>query len=174
MNYKNKVVWITGASSGIGEYLAYSLARNGAKLVISGRNAERLEQVKKQCLKMANYEDKNVLCLAFDMVDVGTHQDNFNRVIQHFGHLDILVNNAGRSQRANFTEIEYEVDKALFDVNVFSLVNLTRIVVRYFMDNNIKGQVAVTSSTAGLLGVPNSATYTGSKHALHVSLFVFF
>lgn len=70
--------------------------------------------------------------------------------------LDILINNAGRSQRASFLEIDLQVDKDLFDVNVFGLINLTRIVLKYFLESNIDGQIGVTSSTAGLLGVSES------------------
>ena len=78
------------------------------------------------------------------------------------------MSNAGRSQRAKWHEIELQVDKELFDVNVFSLINLNRIVVKHFLEVG-GGQLAVTSSTAGILGVPYSGTYTASKHAIHVS-----
>ena len=66
--------------------------------------------------------------------------------------LDILVNNAGRTQRALFGDIELAVDKEMFDINVFGLINLTRLVLRYFLDNQIKGHFVVTSSIAGKLG----------------------
>lgn len=93
-----------------------------------------------------------------------------DKVVAHHKKLDILVNNAGRSQRAYFQDIETQVDRSLFDVNVFGLINLTRSVLRYYLEFNHSGQFAVTSSTAGIVGVPMSASYTGSKHALHVSL----
>ncbi|CAG2106508.1 unnamed protein product [Medioppia subpectinata] len=164
-----KVVWITGASSGIGEALAYLLASHGVKLVISGTNESRLRlhffvteanQTPVNLLLLQNYNSK-------DIKDFSVHEKQFNAVIKHFQRLDILVSNAGRSQRASFETIDIEVDKEMFDVNVFGLINLTRIVLRYFLDNQMKGHFAVTSSTAGKLGVPNSGSYTASKHALH-------
>ncbi|CAG2115850.1 unnamed protein product, partial [Medioppia subpectinata] len=160
-----KVVWITGASSGIGEALAYLLASHGVKLVISGTNESRLREVKEQFC--GQLEENDVLILSFNIKDFSVHEKQFNAVIKHFQRLDILVSNAGRSQRASFETIDIEVDKEMFDVNVFGLINLTRIVLRYFLDNHMKGHFAVTSSTAGKLGVPNSGSYTASKHALH-------
>ena len=82
--------------------------------------------------------------------------------------LDILVNNAGRSQRALWEKIDLKVDKEVFDLNVFSIISLSRVVLKYFLEKG-RGHFAVTSSTAGIIGVPFSASYTGSKHALHVS-----
>jgi len=83
--------------------------------------------------------------------------------------LDILVSNAGRSQRAKWHEISPEVDKELFELNVFSLINLNRIVTRHFLEVG-RGQLVVMSSIAGKIGAPQSGSYTGSKFALHVSL----
>lgn len=165
--FKGKVVWITGASSGVGEGLAYVLASTGAKLVLSGTNQERLDKVKQQCLNISKSDKNDVLTLQFDMTDSSCHQEKLDQVLKHFKKLDVLVNNAGRSQRAFFHEIDLDVDKALFEVNVFSLINLTRVVLKYYFESNPDGQIAVTSSTAGLMGVPYSASYTGSKHALH-------
>lgn len=83
--------------------------------------------------------------------------------------LDVLVNNAGRSQRGRWEEIQLEVDKDLFEVDVFSTIALSRRVCKYFLEQGRRGHFAVTSSTAGKLGVPMSASYTAAKHALHVS-----
>jgi dehydrogenase/reductase SDR family protein 7 len=86
--------------------------------------------------------------------------------------LDILVNNAGRSQRANWEDIEIGVDREMFDLNVFGVVALSRIVVRYFQKKK-EGHIVVTSSLAGVKAAPFSGSYTGAKHAIHVSLSVF-
>lgn len=83
--------------------------------------------------------------------------------------LDILVNNAGRSQRANWENIELNVDREIFELNVFSYLSLTRIAVKYFLENNL-GQIVVISSLSGIFPAPYSASYTGSKYALHVSI----
>lgn len=82
--------------------------------------------------------------------------------------MDILINNAGRSQRAVWEEIDIQVDKQMFDLNVFGVISLSRIAVRHFNTRG-KGCIAVTSSLAGIIGVPFSGSYTGSKHAIHVS-----
>ena len=81
--------------------------------------------------------------------------------------LDVLVSNAGRSQRGRWEEIDVEVDRELFELNVFSLMSLSRIATRYFLERG-RGHHAITSSTAGKLGAPLSSSYTGAKHALQV------
>jgi hypothetical protein len=86
----------------------------------------------------------------------------------HTLQLDILVNNAGRSQRADWEDIELGVDREMFDLNVFGVVALSRIVVRYFQKKK-EGHIVVTSSLAGVRAVPFSGSYTGAKHAIHVS-----
>lgn len=105
-----------------------------------------------------------------DVTKIHTHQDCFNRVLAHFGVLDILVNNAGRSQRAVWEEIEMDVDRQMFDLNVFGVISLTRICVKYFLQRGY-GHVAATTSAAGIIPAPFSASYTATKHALHVRIF---
>jgi len=80
------------------------------------------------------------------------------------------VNNAGRSQRANWENIDLSVDKEMFDLNVFSVLSLSRIALQYFMKRN-EGHIVVTSSLAGVIAAPYSASYTGAKYALHVSCY---
>jgi len=163
---KNKVIWITGASSGIGEFLAVELAKHGAKLVISARSAVNLERVKGRCIDEGLAVD-NILVLPFDVLDYSKHEECLNRVVTHFGKLDVLVCNAGRSQRCAWEDIELEVDKEMFELNVFSVVNHARHVLKYFKKNNYNGHIAVTSSVTGVFGAPFSASYTGSKFAIH-------
>lgn len=163
------MVWITGASSGIGKSLGIVLARHGVKLCLSARREDELEKVKLECLAGSSLKPADILVLKMDMLQTDKHEDYFDQVIKHFGQVDVLVNNAGRSQRALWQNIELQVDRELFDLDVFSIVNLTRVYVRYVEKNKLEGHVAVTSSTAGLLGVPNSCSYVGAKHAIHVS-----
>lgn len=168
---RGKVVWITGASSGIGKQLAIELAKNHVKLCISARSGDRLQAVKEECLKQSKLLGANdILVLKMDMTDTDTHQRHFDMVINHFGRIDVLVNNAGRSQRASFEEIDLRVDRELFDLDVFSVVNLTRLYVKHCKG---QGHVAVTSSSVGLISVPNSASYTAAKHAIHVGSTIF-
>ncbi|XP_022240652.1 dehydrogenase/reductase SDR family member 7-like isoform X2 [Limulus polyphemus] len=162
---RGKVAWITGASSGIGEALAYELAKYGVKLALSGTKVDRLEAVKTECLAQGPLKDDDVLLVPFDITDFSKHSECFEKVVGHFKKLDILVNNAGRSQRARFDEITTEVDYQLFGTNVFSHVSLTRVVLPHFLSNG-GGHVMVNSSIAGKYGLPNSASYTGSKHAI--------
>ncbi|CAG2109399.1 unnamed protein product [Medioppia subpectinata] len=81
---RGKVVWITGASSGIGESLAYELAANGVKLAISGTNESRLQEVKKKCILMNNLKEDDILVLSFNVTDLNEHQKQFNSLISHF------------------------------------------------------------------------------------------
>ncbi|XP_043264425.1 dehydrogenase/reductase SDR family member 7 [Colletes gigas] len=164
---KGKVVWITGASSGIGEHLAYVLADAGCKLILSARRREKLEEVKAKCLqKNTSLTGSDIEVLVLDVCDIDNHETAFKHVISKFGKLDILVNNAGRSQRARWEEIELSVDKEMFDLNVFSQVALSRLVAKYFFQVGA-GHFVLTSSFAGLAATPFSATYCGTKHALH-------
>jgi dehydrogenase/reductase SDR family member 7 len=166
---KGKVVWITGASSGIGKELAKVLAKNGVRLVLTARNTRELDVTKQECLSLASGQlnQDDVLVLPLDLLNFSAHRECFNRVIAHFGDLFCLVNNAGRSQRAEWNKIDINVDRELFELDVFSVIHLSRMAVTYFEEKNVNGQLAVTSSTAGLIGAPNSASYTGAKHALH-------
>ncbi|CAH0547327.1 unnamed protein product [Brassicogethes aeneus] len=165
---KGKVVFITGASSGIGEHLAYSLAKHNVKLVLAARRNEELQRVKRKCIELSNQqlEDKDVLVLVLDVTDLESHKKHFDHAVRHFGHVDILVNNAGRSQRALWENIDMKVDKQMFELNVFGVINLTRLAISHFNKTG-GGHVAVVSSLAGVIGVPYSGTYTGTKYAIH-------
>ncbi|XP_054712828.1 dehydrogenase/reductase SDR family member 7-like [Uloborus diversus] len=165
-DYQNQVVWITGASSGIGEHLAYTFAENNAKLALSGVNLERLNNVKEICIALYKCKEEDILLVPFSIDNFDEHESNVKKVLDHFGQIDILVNNAGVSQRAQFEEIDIDVDQKLFNVNVFGTVNLTRKVLKHFLERG-RGHVVAMSSLAGRIGAPFSSAYTGSKHALH-------
>ncbi|XP_053685062.1 dehydrogenase/reductase SDR family member 7-like [Sabethes cyaneus] len=166
---KGKVVWITGASSGIGRDLALILAKHGVRLCLSSRKVSDLMKVKQECLTASagSLQSNNILVMQMDMLEIDDHQKYFDKVIDHFKTLDVLVNNAGRSQRAEWNTIQLKVDRELFELDVFAVVNLSRLALNYFIENSVKGHIAVTSSITGLVAFPNSATYTAAKHALH-------
>lgn len=165
---RGRVVWITGASSGIGEYLAYEYAKQGCRLVLSGTNESRLDAVKSKCLDTNSaLSVSDVLVVPFNIADYARHRPCFERVLAQFKQIDLLINNAGRSQRAAFEKIDISVDEEMFKVNVFGPINLTRLVVDHWYKTNYQGQVAVTSSVAGIVGAPFSCTYSGTKYALH-------
>lgn len=163
---RGQVVWVTGASSGIGEALAYKLASAGCRLVLSARRMEELERVQKQCLLCGPVTEDNILILTLDSTKFDTHITAVDKVLNHFGQIDVLVNNAGRSQRAAWANISLQVDREILETNVLGVLSLTKCVLP-FMIKRKAGHIVVTSSVAGKLGAPFSGSYTGSKHALH-------
>jgi len=167
---RGKVVWITGASSGIGEYLAYELVKYGCKLVLSARRKAELERVKKNCVAIAitddsSFKDQDILVLPLDSLKFNTHEKLTQDVLKYFGKVDILVNNAGRSQLSLVEKTSLEVDRALLDLNVVGFISLTKAVLPHMIERH-NGQIVVVSSVAGKVGQPFSATYCASKHAL--------
>ncbi len=164
---RDKVVWIVGASSGIGASLAIELAAAGSKLVLSGRNLKLLEEVKEKCINANHRSANNILVLPFDITELETHGNHLAEILNKFGRVDILINNAGRVQISYFEKTTETVDRAIFEVNVFGIINLTRHVVRHWTSTGRKGHIVVTSSISGKQPAPVSSTYAASKHALH-------
>ena len=162
MNFKNKIVWITGASSGIGEALAVAFAHEGAKLVLSARRVEELERVKKQL----NLPDDHVLILPMDVTDFANAPVAVQKVQEYFGRVDYCVHNAGISQRSYIQDTDFEVYRRLMDVNFFSTVALTKAILP-LMKTQKSGHFVVISSVAGKVGTIMRSGYNASKHALH-------
>ena len=161
MNFTNKVVWITGASSGIGKALAIHLSKLNAKLILSARNEERLLAVKEAC---ENSDAIKVLPLYLE--DYSHLNSNVNEAINWFGRIDILVNNGGISQRSLASETLIDVDKRIMDINYLGTVALTKALLPHFIEHK-KGQFVVTTSIVGKIGTPLRSSYAASKHALH-------
>jgi len=165
-----KVIWITGASTGIGKALAFDAAKLGARIIISARSEQLLRDVKAKCLELGRFHrlgDDDILVLPLDMTDFTSHNSAVRKVIREFGRIDYLVHNAGRSQRARWDHTDLDVDRDLFDLNVFAPVNLSRLVMPHFHAQSNGGTFVIVSSLAGRFGVPFSGTYTGSKHAIN-------
>ncbi|GFN94503.1 dehydrogenase/reductase sdr family member 7 [Plakobranchus ocellatus] len=162
-----KVVWVTGASSGIGEAIAYCLAESGCKLVLTARRKERLEKVKQTCLASAfcKVKEDDILVLPFDVVDFDSHEKKVQEVLEYFHTVDILINNAGKTQRAAWMDVELSVDRELYDVNVLGPVSLTQALLPHMVERK-QGQIVVVSSLAGKVGAPMSRAYAGCKHAV--------
>ncbi len=161
MRFRNKVVWITGASSGIGEALAYAFSAEGAHLVLTARRQERLEQVKNACKG-----EGKILLLPFDMTHLDCHATMVGAVIEHFGQVDVLVNNAGVSQRSLVMETDFSVDRRIMELNYFSVVHLTKQVIPFMLQHE-GGHIVVVSSLLGKFSTPLRSAYCASKHALH-------
>ncbi len=159
---KDKTVWITGASAGIGEALAKSFAFEGANLVLTSRREAELSRVARE----TNLPDEKILILPADLSlhdQVGTLVDT---VVKKFGKIDILFNNAGVSSRALIIESPLEIDKKVMDINYFGPVALTKAVLPHMIAQG-SGHIAVTSSVMGKFGTPLRSAYSASKHALH-------
>ncbi len=161
MKFSGQIVWITGASSGIGEALAYAFAREGAKLVLSSRRADELERVRRACVRP---DDHSVVTLDLSLAD--TLPLAVGEVLAHRGHVDILVNNGGVSQRALAKDASLAVERALMEVNYFGPVALTKSLLP-FMLARARGHIVVVSSVMGYVGTPGRSTYAAAKHALH-------
>jgi dehydrogenase/reductase SDR family protein 7 len=159
MELNNKIVWITGASSGIGEGLAYQLAKKNCKLIISGRNVTELERVKANCKVPTEI-------LLFDLSDFDNAKENVTKAIALFGKIDVLVNNGGISQRSLIAETDFAVDKKLIEVDYLAVVALTKALLPHFIQNQSGHFVAVTS-LMGKFGSPYRSGYCGAKHAVH-------
>jgi len=160
---RNRVVWLTGASSGIGEALTYELAKKGAKLIISARRKEELEKVKGNCVASAQ---PNIRILPLDLSQSSTLKLSVEAAIQTFGHVDILINNGGVSQRSLAKDTSLEVDRKIMEVNYFGSIALTKYLLPYFI-NQGGGHFVVVTSLTGKFGTPYRSGYAASKHALH-------
>jgi dehydrogenase/reductase SDR family protein 7B len=161
MNFTNKVVWITGASSGIGKALALELSKQNAKLVLSARNESKLSEVRNSCS-----HPNQVLVLPLDLGNIDSFNSKMKEVISAFGKIDILVNNGGISQRSLVKDTTISVDKQLMNINYIGTVALTKTVLPHFIENK-QGQFVVTTSIVGKIGTPLRSSYAASKHALH-------
>lgn len=168
---KGKVFWITGASSGIGEYLAYELSKCGCKLVLSARRKEELERVKEKCVAISSSldplfkKDQDILVLPLDLVKFDTHEKLAKDVSMHFGKVDVLVHNAARGARSLIEKASIDVDRAIMDVNTFGTISLTKAVLPYMIQRQ-KGDIVVVSSGIGKFAIPLTSSYAASKRAL--------
>lgn len=158
--FKNKVIWVTGASSGIGEALAYGFSEAGAYVIISSRNDDQLHKVKETC-----HAPEKVLILPLDVTDFDAIPAIAEKAIQFQGHIDILINNAGISQRELAQKTKLEIDRKIMDVNFFGSVAVTKALLPHFLERK-SGQIVSISSAMGKMGVPYRSTYCASKHAM--------
>lgn len=159
-DFSGQVVWITGASSGIGEAAAFAFARAGAQLVLSARRADELERVARTCVGLPPF------VLPLDLTRPQEFAPAVLQVQRHFGRLDVLVNNAGVGQRALAHETLPAVERAIMEVNYFGPVGLTKAALPLLFVQGT-GTVVVVSSVMGYVGTPMRSTYAASKHALH-------
>jgi dehydrogenase/reductase SDR family protein 7B len=159
--FKDKVIWITGASSGIGEALAYAFSAGGAKLILSSRRMEELERVKKACVNAGE-----VRVLPLDLVDIASLGAKTKEAIGLFGQIDIMVHNGGVTQRSLVIETGLDVHRQVMELDYFSYVALTKELLPHFVERRA-GHFVVMSSVMGKIGTPMRSAYAAAKHALH-------
>ena len=158
--FKDKTVWVIGASSGIGEEFANQLANSGARLILSARNEEKLNDLKKS---LPNSEAHVVFPI--DLEKVSGQVEELKTVIESWPKIDYLINNGGLSQRANAADTSVEIDKKVMEINYFGNITLTKLLLPQWKKNG--GHVVVISSIAGKFGFFLRSAYSASKHALH-------
>ena len=158
---KDKVVVITGASSGIGKALAFTFAAKGSPVFLGARSTDKLENIVHE-IRAAGGK------AAFSSLDVTRKTDceNFiKKAKETFGKIDVLINNAGISMRALFADTTPEVLKEVMDVNFWGTVYCTKYALPYLLET--KGTVVAVSSVAGIKGLPGRTGYSASKFAIH-------
>ena len=156
-----KVVWITGASSGIGEALALLASKRGAKLVLSARRASELERVKGLCA-----DPSKVAVHPLDLTKIGDGVAAAREAEKFFGPIDVLVNNAGISQRSMVLDTSLDVYRQIFELDFFATVALTKALLPGMVQRK-SGHVVVVSSVVGYISSPMRSGYAAAKHALH-------
>ena len=158
---KDKVVIITGGTSGIGKALAFEFGRNGSKIVITGRDVNALAET----VAELRARDIQVLPVTADVTSQEDNKRMAEEAIRHFGRIDILINNAGISMRATFEEVDPNVIKKVMDINFYGVVYATKHCLPEILRN--KGSIVGISSIAGFRGLPARTGYSASKFALN-------
>jgi short-subunit dehydrogenase len=159
MRFSNQNVWITGASSGIGEALAVAFAKEGAHVVLSARREDELKRVAALC------GEQNTTILPLDLSDTSRIDEVTSELIKKIGKIDVLVNNGGISQRALAADTPLELDRKIMEVNFFGQIALTKSVLPGMLKQK-SGHIVVISSIAGKFGFWYRTAYSASKHAL--------
>jgi uncharacterized protein len=154
--WSGKVVLITGASSGIGASCAKLLSQCGARLALTALPSEHFK----------NEESDSRFIVTGDITSEGTRLDVVNRTIDRFGQIDVLINSAGVGQYGYPTEVDTEISKRMFDVNVFSALALTQLVVPHMWARR-SGTIVNMGSVGGKVSLPWSVMYCATKWALH-------
>lgn len=160
--FKDKIVWITGASSGIGEALAKNCSSAGAQVIISSNEPAELERVITEIGKVT-YKPR---ILVFDLSDPVAVENAAEEMLKEFGKVDIFFSNGGVSTRSMAIEIPVELDRKVMEINFFSGVIITKKLLPVMVKEGF-GHIVATSSISGKFGFPLRSAYAASKHALH-------
>lgn len=161
-NLQDQVVWVTGASSGIGQALVIAFAELGAQLVLSARRDSELQRVK----ALLPNQDQH-LCVPLDITNALQIEQALQQVLAEKGRIDWLINNAGLSQRALIQDTSMETERKIMEVDYFAHVAMTKAVLPTLLKQK-SGHVVFISSVAGLIGTQYRATYSAAKAAIHM------
>lgn len=161
--FSGKTIWITGASSGIGEGLAHELARHDTTLILSSRRLEALEAVRNSLPESSR---SRVHLLPFDLTAAETLEDVTNRALAFSGRIDVVILNGGISQRSLVRNTLLSVDRELMEVDYFANIAITKYLLPHFTSRDA-GHIVVMSSVLGYIGTPFRSGYAAAKHALH-------
>jgi short-subunit dehydrogenase len=162
MNFTDKTIWITGASSGIGKAVALEISKEKAHLILSGRKEDALHEVAKYC----ESNGSTTAIIPFDLSNEKSVESAGKKALAKHPKIDCLYHFGGISQRSFVNETPLFVDRKIFEVNYFGTIALTKIVLPVMLKNG-GGQIAATSSIVGKFGFPYRSSYSASKHALH-------
>lgn len=160
MRFKNKVVIITGSSLGIGKALANQLGKQGATIVLNGRNIERLEKINQEMQQLGF----QTIAIGGDVSNIDDCKSLINKTIETFGKLDILINNAGLSTEGTIEKLSPKVVKKIMEVNYLGAHYLTHLAIPHL--KKTKGSILFSGSNAGIHGLPKHSVYSASKMAL--------
>lgn len=160
MQLRDKTIWLTGASSGIGEALAYALAADGARLILSARREDELQRVRANCAAPHQHH-----IVTMDLSNATAIEAQAEIVLKEFGPIDILINNAGIGQRATVLETDLSVQRRIMEVNYFSVATLTRACLTHLLSRP-ESMVVTVSSVIGKVATPRRSAYAASKHAV--------
>lgn len=161
MEKRKQTIWITGASSGIGEALAYAYSASGWHVILSARRRAELERVANAC---ANPDECTIVTI--DLADTDHINRAADEVLAAFGSVDILVNNGGISQRSLVHETPIDIDRKIMEVDYFSGVTLTKRMLPSMLAQG-HGHIVAISSIVGIFGFPYRSAYSAAKHAMH-------
>jgi len=158
----NKTIWITGASSGIGEASAYLFAKEKANLILTATNFEKLQNVQERCINLG----AQCKILQYDLSNLENIGNLTNEAIAAFGKIDTAFLNAGISQRSKTLDTSFKVDEKIMAVNFFAPVKITKHLLPSMIENG-GGTIAVISSISGKFGFPLRSAYASSKFAVY-------
>lgn len=158
-HFKNKTIWVTGASEGIGEALAQQLSQEGARIILTARNMEKLREVH------GSLSGGNHLVYPMDLLQTDKIPQLVTELLEEIHNIDILINNAGISQRSLVKDTDLSVDRKIMELDYFAVITLTKTLLPHFLQRK-SGQIVTISSIAGKLGTPMRSAYCAAKHAV--------